>query len=220
MTNPVLVSVFGLVVQSPVTTRDLPETPDQTYNLDAFKAERFGAVTRLTCSCGRSEPELVDTMDLLRAHRVCGRYACQRCLQEDREAKSPSDQVSAWLAQNRPGLNPHEHLFLPKQFQRLVDKDGTIMRPRRFVFSKFYDIELATRDKVLPTCGCENCVNPYHMMRTLSPATKITPQMKEDVKLWLNKKISHKMIQLLLETKYSCSISLRTITNLKKSVLA
>lgn len=215
-----LVSVFGLVVQTPVTDQELEETPDRTYDLDAFKADQFGAWTRLTCKCGRSKPEIVATADLERAHRVCGRYACQRCLQEDRDAKSASDQVSAWLAQNRPALNPHEHLFLPKQFQRLVDKDGTIMRPRRFVYSKFYDVELATRDKVMPTCGCDDCVNPYHMMRTLSPATKITPQMKEDVKLWLSKRMSHKMIQLLLETKYSCTISLRTITNLKKSVLA
>jgi hypothetical protein len=219
VTNPVLVSVFGLVVQTPLTAQKPDGDPENTYKLDAYTVEDFGSYARLTCSCGRSDPEWVATEDLARSHRVSGRFACPTCIQEDRDARSPSDQVSAWLAQNRIRVNAQDHLFLPKQFQRLVDRDGTIMRPRRFVFSKFYDIELATRDKVLPTCGCEDCVNPYHMMRTLSPATKVTPQMKEDVRLWLTKKFSNKTIQLLLEAKYNCQLSLRTITNLKKSVL-
>lgn len=213
-------SVFGLIVQTPVTDANPNGPPLKTYKLDSYKVEDFGPVSRLTCSCLRSGSEWVATGDLERAHPVSGRYACLTCIAEDRAAKSPSDRVAAWLAQNRPTLNSEEHLYLPKQFQRLVDADGTIMRPRRFVFSKFYDIQLSTKDKVLPTCGCDDCVNPYHMMRTLSPATKVTPQMKEDVRSWLSKKMSNKTIQILLESKYNCTISLRTITNLKKSVLA
>jgi len=43
--------------------------------------------------------------------------------------------------------------------------------------------------------------------------------MKEDVYSWIRKKISNRSIQELLREKYQKSISLRTITNLKKSEL-
>ena len=220
MSDPTLLSVFGLVVQTPISDQKTQGLPLKTYKLDSYRVEDFGFLSRLTCSCQRSSPTLVVTRDLTRSHPVAGRFACLVCLKEDREAKSASERVAAWLAQNKPSLNQEEHLLLPKQFQRLVDTDGIIMRPRRFVYSKFYGVQLQTKDKVLPTCECEVCVNPYHMMRKLSPASKVTPQMKNDVFLWLNKKMSNKSIQLLLETKYCRTISLRTITNLKKSVLA
>jgi hypothetical protein len=58
------------------------------------------------------------------------------------------------------------------------------------------------------------------MMLTASPATKVTPEMREDVKTWVARKVRNKTIQELLKTKYNRSLSLRTITNIKKSVLA
>jgi hypothetical protein len=57
------------------------------------------------------------------------------------------------------------------------------------------------------------------MMLAASPATKVTPEMKEDVQLWLSKNIKCSLIRQMLEVKYKRSLSLRTITNLKKSLL-
>lgn len=218
--NQTLISVFGLVVQTPVTT-PIPDTdPINTYLMGSYRVRDYGTLSTLDCSCGRAPTEVVVSEDLSRAHPVAGRYCCSLCQEEDRNAKSPSDRVAVWLAQNRPLLNPDDHLLLPRDFKRLVDRDGTIMRPKRFIYAKFYETTLSVKDKIMTTCNCENCVNPYHMMRTQSPATKVTPQMKEDVRSWLNKNMSNKTIQQLIEIKYSCSLSLRTITNLKKSVLA
>jgi hypothetical protein len=58
------------------------------------------------------------------------------------------------------------------------------------------------------------------MMVAASPATKVTPEMREDVRTWISRKIKNKTIQQLLKTKYNRDLSLRTITNIKKSVLA
>ena len=187
--------------------------------MDSYEVKDYGDISTLTCRCERTPTEIVSSEDLLRAYPVLGFYACPLCHQETREATSPSDYITIWLRQNQRRVSKEEHLYLPKAFERLVDRDGTIMRPRRFIFSKFYNFTLSTEDKILTTCGNKKCVNPYHMMRSLSPATKITPQMKEDVYSWIRKKISNRSIQELLREKYQKSISLRTITNLKKSEL-
>ena len=214
-----LVSIFGLLVQTPVEKRDLSQPPLKTYVLDSYDVVDYGEISTLSCRCSRTPTEIVSSEDLTRAYPVLGFYACPVCHQEPREAKSPSDYITIWLRQNQRRIDEKEHLYLPQAFERLVDRDGTIMRPRRFIFAKFYNFPLNTEDKILTTCGDKKCVNPYHMMRSLSPATKITPQMKEDVYSWIRKKISNKSIQELLKAKYQKNISLRTITNLKKSAL-
>lgn len=219
MFNPVLVSVLGLLVQTPV---DPPKgMVSKSYTLDSFRVEEYGSVASLTCKCGRHEAIHVAASDLERAHPVLGVYACPICLEELRAARSPSDKVGVWFKQNRLALTPDQHIYLPCSFARLVDStDKTIMRPRRFVYAKFYNVTLSDADKILTTCGETECVNPYHMMLAASPATKVTPEMREDVKTWVARKIRNKTIQELLKTKYNKNLSLRTITNIKKSVLA
>ena len=217
--NPTLISVFGLLVQTPFEKADTTNSPSRIYQLDAYDIEEYGATSRLKCRCGRTPHEEVFSADLERAHRVTGFYGCPICQDETRQAKSPSDRIAIWFNQNKKHLNSKDHLYLPHLFQRLVDKDGTIMRPRRFIYSKFYNISLCREDKVLPTCNDKKCVNPYHMMQTRSPATKITPHMREDIYTWAHKNISNRSIQELLKAKYQKSVSLRTITNLKKSAL-
>ena len=216
--NPTLVSVFGLTVQTSVTEETFLGPP-VTYELDSYEVKDYGVVSELTCSCSRTTPQIVASEDLLRAHRVTGFYACPTCQEEDKNAHSSSDHIAVWIAQNRTRINETEHLYLPSVFKRLVDKEGTIMRPRRFIYSKFHGVKLSTKDKILNTCSDTQCINPYHMMHSLSPATKVTPQMKEDIHAWVHKKISNRLIQSLLTTKYHKQISLRTITNLKRSVL-
>ncbi len=218
MVDPVLISVFGLLVQTPA----LPPTKSisRVYTLDSFEVDEYQDTSVLTCKCARHEPILIATQDLERAHRVAGLYACPICLEELRGARSPSDKVAVWFKQNRHTLTPDQHVYLPCSFARLVDAtDKTIMRPRRFVFSKYHDVMLSERDKILTTCGDTECVNPYHMMLAASPATKVTPEMREDVKTWISKRIKNKTIQQMLKTKYNRDLSLRTITNIKKSVL-
>ncbi len=219
MVDPVLISVFGLLVQTPA--KPPTHSISRVYTLDSFEVDEYQDISVLTCKCARHEPILVATRDLERAHRVCGLYACPICVAELKAARSPSDKVAVWFKQNRHTLTADQHVYLPCSFARLVDAtDKTIMRPRRFVFAKFHNVLLSERDKILTTCGDTECVNPYHMMLAASPATKVTPEMREDVKTWISRKIKNKTIQQLLKTKYDRDLSLRTITNIKKSVLA
>lgn len=212
-----LAAVFGLLEPELV-----PRPKGQilkTYNLDSFTVEERIDGCVYTCKCLRSEPIFLSLSDSRKVRAPTGVYACPICLNELRNARTTSDRVAVWFTQNRPSLTKDQHLYLPVSLQRLVDsKEGVIMRPRRFVYAKFFNVALKQSDKVMTTCGDANCVNPYHLMIAASPATKVTPQMKEDVQLWLTKNISCRTIQELLQTKYSRSISLKTITNLKKSL--
>jgi hypothetical protein len=218
MSSTDLISVFGLLEPRPL--KNYNQESQRSYTLDSFLVECHGGTSHLTCKCLRSKPYVLATEDLSRCHPPGGIYACSLCLSELRDARTPSDRIRVWLTQNRPSIANDQHLHLPKTFTRLVDtEDKVIMRPRRFVYAKFYDIALQQRDKVLCTCGDTLCVNPYHMMLAASPATKVTPEMKEDVQLWLSKNIKCSLIRQMLEVKYKRSLSLRTITNLKKSLL-
>ena len=214
-----LIAVFGLLEPRP------PEPPNpvvqRSYTLDSFFVDIRGNTAELTCKCKRCEPYLLCVEDLDRIHPASGLFACPVCLEELKNAKSPSDKVAVWFAQNRPSITKDTHLYLPGDFCRLVDTSkNTIMRPRRFVYAKFYGKDLRQSDKILCTCGDPLCVNPYHMMLAASPATKVTPEIKQDVYKWTMNNVHPKTMQQLLEIKYKCSLSLRTITNLRKSLLA
>ena len=216
--NPLdLVTVFGLLEPTPV--KALGPVVQKTYTLDSFVVSDYGESASLTCKCCRSEPYLLASADLERIHPALGLFACTLCLNELRNARTPSDKIAVWFLQNRPSIAKDQHLYLPNSFQRLVDtEEGVIMRPRRFVYAKFFNVVLQQRDKVLNTCGDPQCVNPYHMMLAASTAAKMTPDMKKDVQSWFINKVTPRTIQQLLEIKYNRSFSLRTITNLKKSL--
>ena len=212
-----LVAVFGLLEPRPVP--EIQPLCGKLYNLDSFTVRICGEAAQLTCKCGRYDSFYLHVSDLERSHSSIGLYACPLCLNELRNARSHSDKVAVWLTQNRPTITKDQHLYLPKCFSRLVDtKSKVIMRPMRFVYTSFFNTQLSTKDKVLRTCSDSDCVNPYHLMVTASTATKLTPDMKQDVLLWLAKKIKPQTIQQLLEAKYSRSLSARTITNLRKSL--
>lgn len=217
--NPLdLVTVFGLLEPTPV--KPLRPVVQRTYTLDSFIVHDDGDTAALNCKCCRSEPYLLASADLGRIHPALGLFACSICLNELRNARTPSDKIAVWFLQNRPSIAKDQHLYLPNTFQRLVDtEEGVIMRPRRFVYAKFFNVVLQQRDKVLNTCGDPQCVNPYHMMIAASTAAKMTPDMKKDVHSWFTNKVNPRTIQQLLEIKYNRSFSLRTITNLKKSLL-
>ncbi len=214
--NQTLIAVFGLLNQTPITPPTGPVS--NQYSLDSLQVEERGDAATLVCKCGRSEPFHVAVADLQRAHRVQGLYACPLCLDELRQARSPSDKVAVWFRQNRSCLTPDQHIYLPCSFARLIDAtEKTVMRPRRFVFAKFNNLTLSDKDKILTTCGDAECVNPHHMMLAASPATKVTPAIREDVKTWIAKHVPRQRIQELVETKYNRKLSLRTITNIKNS---
>lgn len=217
--DPTLVSVLGLLVQ---TLPDDPQGPvSRSYALDSFRVDEYATTSVLTCKCGRHPSLLIANKDLAKAHPVAGLYACPICLEELRNARSPSDKVAVWFRQNRLSLSAEQHVYLPCSFARLVDStDKTIMRPRRFVYAKYHNTVLSEKDKILTTCGDAECLNPLHMMLAASPAAKVTPAMREDVKTWISNKATSQMIQNLLLKKYNRKFSIRTITNIKKSVLA
>jgi hypothetical protein len=203
-----LVAVFGLLEPRPVP--EVQPLCGKIYNLDSFTVRVYGEAAQLTCKCGRYDSFYLHVLDLERSHPSIGLYACPICLNELRNARSHSDRVAVWLTQNRSTITKDQHLYLPKC--------KVIMRPMRFVYTSFFKIQLSTKDKVLRTCSDSNCVNPYHLMVTASTATKLTPDMKQDVLLWLTKEIKPQTIQQLLEAKYNRSLSARTITNLRKSL--
>lgn len=218
MTDLELTAVFGLLEPTPVKPPD--PAVHRTYTLDSFAVAVHAETAVLTCRCTRSEPYWLALEDLDRIHPASGLYACAICLNELRNARTPSDQIAVWFWQNRPAITKDQHLYLPQSFQRLVDtEENVIMRPRRFVYTKFFGVALTKKDKILQTCGDPQCVNPLHMMISASAAAKLTPDMKKDVQLWLLKQTHPRVIQQLLEIKYSRSLSLRTITNLRKSLL-
>ena len=214
-----LVAVFGLLEPAPIEAPD--PVVQKTYTLDSFAVSIHEGVVSFECACKRSEPYLLAVADLDRIHPPSGHYACALCLNELRNARTTAERVAVWFLQNRPSIAKDQHLYLPETFKRLIDaEEGVIMRPRRFVYAKFHNVALTQRDKVLSTCGDPHCVNPYHMMLAASSATKMTPDMKKDVQTWHSNQVSPRVIQQLLEIKYSRSFSLRTITNLKKSLPA
>lgn len=56
------------------------------------------------------------------------------------------------------------------------------------------------------------------MMLGRSPARKVSPQMKSDIKLWINNNASTQTILELLKTKYGKSLSARTVQLIKKEL--
>jgi len=219
VTQKDLIAIFGLLHSKLVS---IPEdTPVETTTLDHFEIQTFTDTCTFRCKCGRTDQFALLKSDLEKIRPVAGTFACPICVEELKAARSASAKVHAWFNQNRTQLNPEAHVYLPTVVARLVDlSDSTIMRPRRFVYSKFYNVELRQKDKILNTCGDPDCLNPYHMMRAASPAAKVTPAMREDVLLWMQQRLHPRTIKELLHKKYQVTVSLRTITNIRKSVLA
>lgn len=214
-----LVAIFGLL--EPKILKEFNEKPVKTYALGQFKVEEGLEAARFICNCGRSKPYILAVEDLGKIYPASGSFSCSVCAEENKLATSPSDKIAAWLSQNRIYITTEQHLHLPKEFQRLFDKENSkTMRPRRFIYTKFYGVTLGKQQKILCTCGDESCFNPYHMMVAASAATKVTPDMKKDVQLWFSKNVSPRVVQQMLKIKYNHSLSLKTITNLKKSLPA
>ena len=175
----------------------------------------------LTCSCGRSNPYVLDIQDFSKVHPASGSFACEICVHENKNATSTSDKIGVWFNQNKKNISKDSHLHFPGLSQRLLDReDKKIMRPRRFVYTKFFSVTLGKHQKILCVCDDESCINPYHMMVAASAATKVTPDMKRDVQLWFSKNVSPRVVQEMLKIKYNHSVLLKTIMNLKKSMPA
>jgi hypothetical protein len=213
-----LISVFGLLL--PIDPGEPQGEILHTETLDHFRVDTYANAKALTCKCRRFNQICLHPDDFKKIRPVSGLFACPICLTELKTAKSDSDRIAAWFAQNRHEITQDAHLYLPSTFSRLVDShDKILMRPRRFVFAKFYGVELSSKDKILTTCGDPECINPYHMMRAKSPAAKVTPEIRLDVLTWTQKNLPNQMIKDLIEIKHNKSLSLRTISTIKNSVL-
>ena len=212
-TSVFLTEYLGILEPEP---QELPTgEPQETYELGNFKVGVFDTTAVLNCFCGRFDPVPVRTKDLSHAAPIRGLYACPHCIEESRGSAGRSRLIQSWIRRRKLAIKPEQHLYIPESLQRLVDGQE-VMRPRRYVYKVFFDMDLTIYDKVMCTCGDEFCVNPYHMMLSKSPARKMTPEMQEDVERWLNANISTTAILQLLKTKYQKSFSLRTIQLLKK----
>lgn len=196
--------------------QDVPTgTPDEIRELGNFELAVYGSTGVLRCQCGEFPPVAARMRDISHAAPIRGLLACPACVEESRNLNCRSKLIQAWVRRRRLAIKPDQHLYIPANLKRLV-ADDEIMRPRRYVYKVFFNEELSTKDKILCTCGDESCVNPYHMMRSKSPARKMTPDMEAHVRQWLNQSKSTSTIVNLLRMKYEQSFSVRTIQLLKK----
>lgn len=212
-----LIAVFGLIA-----VRVSPDPPDgpvlKQYDLDSFRVEEYARTATLACKCGRTKPYVLSLEDLGRIHPVQGLYACPSCLSELKSARTVAQKVSVWLRQNQSAVNARDHLRLPNNLTRLMDPESRLAtRPRRFIYSSYFDLDLSSKENVVSTCSDPHCVNPLHAQIASSPATKITSRMIEDVAGWLQKNVSNRSLQELIEIKYGVSLSTRSIDKLKRS---
>jgi hypothetical protein len=198
------------------TLVELPEgATEERRELGNFEVAVCGETAVLHCYCGRLDPLPVSLQDLDHASPVQGLLACPACVEESLNAKSRTQMVESWIRRRRNAIDPNQHLYLPEKLQRLA-AEGKIMRPKRYVYQVFFNIELKSDDHVLSTCNDKSCLNPYHLIIGKSPARKMSPSMKEDVLQWLAKNVSTQTIITLLKTKYGKVFSERTIQLLKK----
>lgn len=208
--------MFGLL---DAEQQPIPQgAPDRVEKLDYLQIEHHGETVVATCQCRRSAPVALARRDFDRRCRLANAFACSVCTSELKNslAVSASDRFQAWLLQHKYVIDPKEHLYASVLPKRLVDtEDGTLMRPRRFIYARFYGVDLSTKDKVLMKCGDANCLNPHHMHLAASPAKKVSSEMHLDVLRWAQRKMTNKAIQELLEMQHGLSISVRTISALR-----
>lgn len=220
MCNSVLLLMFGLLDAEPLP---LPEDPpERTEQLDYLRIDRHGASVVATCQCRRTPPVALLAKDFERRCRLASSFACPVCTAELKSAatSSASDRFQAWMLQHKYVIDPVEHLYASVLPKRLVDStDGTLMRPRRFIYARFFGVDLETKDKVLMKCGDATCLNPHHMHLATSPAKKVSSDMHLDVLRWAKRKMTNKAIQELIEMTHGQNISVRTISALRNKPL-
>lgn len=216
MNSDPYLAIFGLLCRSLVVPAEGPVLKE--YDLDSFRVVEQAAVSTLHCKCRRSEPLILATADIAKVHPVQGLFACQTCLDELRSARTVAQRVNAWVLQNKANFTFREHLYMPNNLTRFMDPDSKLaIRPRRYIYSSFYGLVLGSKEHVVSTCSDAHCVNPLHCQIATSPAAKVTANMVKDTSEWLQKGISSRTLQELIEVKYGVLLSMRTIDNLKKS---
>jgi hypothetical protein len=207
---------FGLL---DAVAQDVPQgAPDTSEQLDYLRIDHHGGVVVATCQCRRTPPLALLRKDFDRRCKLASHYACPVCVAELKGSltASSADRFNFWLSQHRYVIDPVEHLYASVLPSRMTDQlDGTQMRPRRFIYSRFYGVELSSKDNVMMTCGDANCLNPHHMHVTTSPAQRVTLQMHKDIAEWAKRKLTNRTIQELLEIRHGQSVSIRTISSLK-----
>jgi hypothetical protein len=181
-----------------------------------YYEERTSTTARLTCGCGRSEPLLLTLRDRARITELQPIRACPLCVQEFKDAKSRSAQVTAWLTRTRAQQKNH-HIYFPFEATRLV-KGSKILRPRRLVYEVYYKVDLSTSDRVVCSCGDSECMNPLHLGLVKNPAQKLTPHIKEEIKQWLTKKMKTSVVTQVVKQKYGISITQRTVQRLNREL--
>jgi hypothetical protein len=208
--------MFGLLDAEPIP---IPNgTPDRIEQLDYLRIAHHGDSVVATCQCRRHPSVALHRDDYDRRCKLAASFACPICTNELKQGSgvSASDRFQYWLAQHRYVIDPTEHLYASVLPKRLVDvADGTLMRPRRFIYAKFHAVDLTSKDKVLMKCGDANCLNPHHMHLAASPAKKVSSEMHTDILKWAKRNMTNKAIQELLEMRHGTSISVRTISKIR-----
>ena len=143
-----LIALFGLL--EPKILTEFNDEELETTDLGSFYVRSGHHAVELTCNCGRSKPYVLDKHDFTKIHPASGSFACEICVDENKNATSTSDKISVWFNQNKKNISKESHLHFPGLNQRLLDKeDRKIMRPRRFVYTKFFDVTKQGNDYIL-----------------------------------------------------------------------
>lgn len=215
-----LPAIFGILDTEPeISPTFLDLNFQEGDDLGSFKYVQTQNHIVLKCQCGRqTQPYLIKKTLFDRVYPTQGKFACAICLLEQRSAKTIKDHLKLVLAQNKDKIEKNAHLVLDFPSDKIYDPvKQQMVRIKRLVYELYYNVELDKNQKVLVTCGNKNCVSPEHLLVAASPATKVTPEMRNDIKTWASNKMSNTTIQNLVSQKYQRSISLRTIINVKKS---
>lgn len=215
-----LPAIFGLLDTEPGLSPDLNNLNFQNaQTLDSFEYVKTPTHVALKCTCGRQkELYLIKNSLFDRVFPTQGRFACEVCLTEQREAKTIKDHLKLVLNQNKTKIEENSHLVLDFSTDKVYDPvKKQMVRIKRMIYELYHDVELHKDQKILVTCGNKKCVCPRHLLAATSPAVKVTPEMKNDIQTWVLSRVSNNAIQKLISQKYQKSISLRTIINVKKS---
>lgn len=213
-------AVFGLLDIEPSTNASFG-VPDfsNADQLDLLKYVNIGNQVAFKCSCNRQqEPYFLNQSLFDKIFPVQGKFACEICLLEAKNAKTIKDQIKLVLIQNAETIELSHHLILDYPTDKIYDPvRKQMVRIRRIVYELYYNVILKSNQKVLTVCDNSQCVCPSHLLAARSVALKVTPAMQTDIHEWASKNLTNKTIQDLIQRKYQKSISLRTIINIKKS---
>jgi len=194
--------------------------PIGTFTRGHWEVQTYERAVLWRCLCGRSEPLLLLPKDATKVRLpLDGLHCCEVCRAELESARTKYQRLRAWINQHRACLKEESCLEFPDVYdQEQPPNQDKYSRTRRFVFEQFWKKTVPSGHYVRLKCSNANCINPYHLCLTRSPATKLTPEATRLVQVLVQRGVSTATIQALLREQLSIELSMRSIQRTKKEL--